>query len=136
MGSAPDWQSALAERLRDVDVDLLNPRRDDWDFSWEQRASHPQFRAQVTWELDGLERADVIAIYLAPGSSAPISLLELGLFARGGRLIVCCGEGFYRLGNVELVCERYGATLVRELDALAAATRERLDGGSALAVAE
>ena len=34
-------------------------RRDDWDGTWAQESSHPRFREQVEWELDGLERRRV-----------------------------------------------------------------------------
>ena len=34
-------------------------------------------------------------------------MLELGLFANSGKLIVCCPDGFWRKGNVDIVCERY-----------------------------
>ena len=51
-------------------------------------------------------------MYFAPKSRAPIRLLELGLFARSGRLIVCCGDGFWRRGNVEVVCARNGVPML------------------------
>jgi hypothetical protein len=38
---------------------------------------------------------------------APITLLGLGLFAKSGKLLVCCPEWFWRRGNVEVVCARY-----------------------------
>ena len=126
MGAAVDWQAALTARLADLDVDILNPRRDEWDASWVQRITNPDFRGQVEWELDGLDAATVIAMYLAADSKAPISLLELGLYARSGRLVVACPEGFYRRGNVEVVCARYGVPLVATPVALEAAVRARL----------
>jgi hypothetical protein len=105
MGVADDWQRRLIARLED-DVVALNPRRESWDASWRQSIDEPKFREQVEWELDGLERADVIAMWIAPGSKAPITLLELGLFARSGKVIVGCPDGFWRKGNVEVVCAR------------------------------
>ena len=50
----------------------------------EQEADEPEFRRQVEWELGALESADVIVMYFAPGTQSPISLLEMGLHARGG----------------------------------------------------
>jgi len=120
MGAAPDWQAALAARLPE-DVIVLNPRREAWDASWRQAIDNPEFRAQVEWELDGLERADVIAMWFAAESRAPITLLELGLHARGGRLVVGCPEGFWRKGNIEVVCARFGIPLVGDWEAFAAA---------------
>jgi len=32
----------------------------------------PQFRGQVEWELEGLERASVVAMYFAPATRARI----------------------------------------------------------------
>jgi hypothetical protein len=126
MGGAEDWQSVVAARLADLDLVILNPRRDDWDASWRQSLDDPQFRAQVEWELDGLERASVIGLWLAPATRAPISLLELGLSARSGKVIVGCPDGFWRKGNVEVVCARHGIPLVADFDAFVAAIRARI----------
>jgi len=94
MGNATDWQAALtvalAARLADRagHVVMLNPRHDAWDASWRQTIDELRFREQVEWELDGLDRADVIAMWFAAETRAPITLLELGLHARGGKLVV------------------------------------------------
>jgi hypothetical protein len=42
-----------------------------------------------------------------PDTKSPISLLELGLYASSGKMLVCCPEGFWRKGNVDIVCEKY-----------------------------
>ena len=125
MGSAEDWQACIATALQDTDLTLLNPRRDHWDSSWEQRLSNPQFREQVEWELDAQEQAAMIAMYFAPSSQAPISLLELGLFADSGKLVVCCPDGYWRKGNVEVVCDRYNIPLAASLDDLIAAIQTK-----------
>lgn len=125
-GTAEDWQTTLTAALADLDVVVLNPRRDEWDASWRQSIDEPRFRGQVEWELDGLDRADVIAMWFAPETRAPITLLELGLHARGGKVVVGCPDGFWRRGNVEIVCARFGIPLVGEWDAFVAAVRARL----------
>lgn len=120
-GAAEQWQERVVKALSDVSgIVILNPRRDDWDDSWEQRAGNPQFFEQVAWELDMLDAADVVAMYLAPDTKSPISLLELGLCARSGKLMVCCPSGFWRRGNVEVVCQRWNIPLVETLDDLIA----------------
>lgn len=127
MGKAEDWQSIVTNGLADVDeLIVLNPRRDAWDASWEQSIDNPLFVEQVTWELDAQERATVILMYFAPTTKAPITLLELGLFAQSGRLIVCCPAGYWRRGNVEVVCARHRIPMVADLPALIAAAKERL----------
>jgi hypothetical protein len=118
LGQAEPWQAEVERALADLPIIILNPRRDDWDASWPQRADHPQFREQVEWELAAQERAGLIAMYFAPDTQAPITLLELGLFARDGRLIVCCPDGFWRKGNVDIVCQRYGVPQAEDLAAL------------------
>jgi hypothetical protein len=80
----------------------------------------------VEWELAGLEQATVVAMYFAPSTKAPITLLELGLCARSGKLVVCCPDGYWRKGNVEVVCRRYGVPLLATLADLLAEVRRRL----------
>jgi hypothetical protein len=126
MGSAVDWQAALTARLPEGVV-VLNPRREAWDASWRQAIDEPPFREQVEWELDGLDRADVIAMWFVAETRSPITLLELGLHARGGRLIVGCPDPFWRKGNVEVVCARHGIPLVGEWEPFVAAVRGALE---------
>ena len=126
MGLAEPWQAQVEHALADLDVVILNPRRDEWDASWEQSIRNPQFRGQVEWELAAQEQADVVAMYFAPATKAPITLLELGLAARSGKLVVCCPDGFWRKGNVEVVCDRYRIPLVADLTSLIAQVRGRL----------
>ena len=86
----------------------------------------------MSWELDMLDAADIVVMYLAPDTKSPISLLELGLYARSGKLKVCCPDGFWRIccpegfwrrGNVEMVCRRYQIPLFETLEALIADLR-------------
>lgn len=107
MGLAHDWQEEIVQQLQNYDVVLINPRRANWDSSWKQDKEHPEFRAQVEWELNGLSTADYIVFYFDSETKSPISLLELGLHADGGNVFVVCPDGFWRKGNVDIVCERY-----------------------------
>ena len=118
MGKSEDWQTKVSAILSDRPYTILNPRRDEWDSSWVQRIENPQFYQQVNWELDALNKADIIILYLLPDTKSPISLLELGLYASSGKLLVCCPEGFCRKGNVEIVCERYNIPLYEKLNDL------------------
>ena len=116
-GNAPDWQKELAAKLKDTRIILLNPRRDNWDKNLRQDCRESAFRHQVVWELAAQEVADICVYYFAPGTMSPISLLELGLFK--GKAVVCCPEGFWRKGNVDIVCETYDILQVDTLDELA-----------------
>lgn len=116
IGNSEDWQSIVKEEFLDSKINILNPRRDAWDSSWEQQFSNPQFYQQVNWELNALERSDVILLVLKANSKSPISLLELGMFAASKKVVVCCEEGFYREGNVQIVCDRYNIPYYTHLD--------------------
>lgn len=129
-GAAPRWQDDVIAALADTEIMVLNPRRADWDPEWSAVPRHPELEAQVAWELEGLERAELVAMVFHPGSFAPVSLLELGLHARGGRLLVACPRGYWRKDNVDLVCERYGVPQVGSLPELIAEIRRRLVGGA------
>jgi hypothetical protein len=117
MGAAEDWQSVVPKHFEDkANLVFYNPRRDDWDSSWEQKESNPQFNYQVNWELDKLSKSSYIFMYFSPETKSPISLLELGMFAHYPGMIVCCPDGFWRKGNVEVVCSRFGIPIYNTLE--------------------
>lgn len=128
MGRAEPWQAAFVEALSERDALILNPRRADWDASWAQTIEHPRLREQVEWELQALEDATLILMYLQPGTQSPISMLELGLYARADphKLIICCPEGFWRKGNIDVTAAKYGVAVVETKAALIAAALARL----------
>lgn len=119
-GQSFDWQQTVIDYIskRNSEAVIFNPRRKQWDSSWKQDISNPQFKEQVTWELDALDLASVILMYFDPATKSPISLLELGLYASSGKLLVVCPDGFWRKGNVQIVCARYNITLFNSLDEL------------------
>lgn len=116
MGVAEDWQSTIGEWFLSMGWNVFNPRRTDWDSSWIQSYENPQFNQQVSWELNALDKSDVILMYLDPNTKSPISLLELGLHATSKKLYVVCPDGFYRKGNVEMVCSVYDIPLFNTLE--------------------
>ena len=120
-GTAVDWQADFTHLLQvaNLDFDVLNPRRKQWDSSWKTTTDNPLFVEQVSWELEGLERADYKIFYFAPNTLAPITLLELGLYGRQDYSIVCCPKDYWRKGNVDMVCQRYGIRQVIDIQALA-----------------
>ncbi len=118
MGNSEDWQFKVKDFFLTKDVDIYNPRRASWDNSWVQEFENPQFYQQVNWELNALEKADFIILNLLPNSKSPISLLELGLFAKSGKLLVCCPKEFYRSGNIQIVCDKYNIPLFTDIDEL------------------
>lgn len=124
MGTAEDWQKWVEGEFVNDNLIILNPRRDHWDPTWEQSINNSKFKEQVEWELEGQEDSDVIAMYFDPKTKAPITLLELGLFHK--KMIVCCPAGFYRKGNVDIVCNRYKVPLVTNLPDLVSAVKAKI----------
>ena len=118
MGVAEKWQEKVIAALSDKPIRFLNPRRTDWDSSWSQDIHNEQFVEQVTWELNSLEIAQIVIMYFDPNTKSPISLLELGLHAKEQKLVVLCPEGFWRKGNVDVVCEYYSINQVDTFDEL------------------
>lgn len=112
MGAAVDWQTALAKELENEKIVFFNPRRDDWDSSWEQTIENDKFKEQVLWELNHLKNADIIVMYFDPNTKSPVSMAELGLFINNPNLIVCCPKGFWRKGNVDIICQEYSVKTV------------------------
>lgn len=125
MGAAIDWQATAIDAFSKLSVTVFSPRRKDWDSSWIQDINFAPFREQVEWELDMLDNATVIMLFFAGGSLSPISLLELGLYAKSGRLVVGCPPDFYRRGNVEIVCKRLNVPIYNTFEELLQET-ERL----------
>lgn len=125
-GKAVNWQKQFEEAFADEDVVIYNPRRDDWNSSWVQSIENDQFRKQVEWELSALSSAGTIAMYIDPITRSPITLIELGLYATSGKIIVCCPKGFYRKGNVDIVCEKYAIPQADNLEDLIWIVKERV----------
>ena len=118
-GKSIDWQKTLIGELNSCDtvhpIIVYNPRRDEWYSS----EDHDEINKQVNWELSHLEDADIIVMNILGNSKSPISLMEIGLFAKNHKLIVFCNPNFYRFYNVRIVCERYNIPLHTTNDILA-----------------
>lgn len=119
-GEAVDWQSDIITALAPLflDIVILNPRRDTWDPTWDQNDSNPEFVRQVNWELDAMDKADMIVMHFAPNTKAPVAMLELGLYADKNKMVVCCPDRFWRKGNVDIVCKRNKIEVVDSVEGL------------------
>ncbi|MBN2664774.1 MAG: nucleoside 2-deoxyribosyltransferase domain-containing protein [Bacteroidales bacterium] len=124
--TAENWQENVISKLKSFDVTILNPRREEWDSSWVQSIENDEFKIQVNWELEALEKADFILMYFDPKTKSPISLLELGLFAKSGKMVVCCPVGFWRKGNVDIVCQKYNVLQFDNIDEIIEFAKKKL----------
>jgi hypothetical protein len=95
---------------------VLNPRRADFDVTQEQSINNEYFSDQVNWELDEIEQAHIAFMNFDPATKSPITLAELGYLIGlqhshissdvKQEIIVCCPDGFWRKGNVEIMVDR------------------------------
>jgi hypothetical protein len=125
-GMAEDWQSPVVDRLRDLDVVVFNPRRGAWTPGTPLESEPEELRRQINWELDAIERSDLMAFYFATGTKSPISLLELGLIAGRKQAVVCCPPGFWRKTNVDVICDRFDIQQVHSLKDLVDEIKEKV----------
>lgn len=117
MGKAEDWQASLINSVNHRYALMMNPRRDDWDSSWEQSIDCEAFKHQVNWELDALDTADLIVFYFDPYTISPITLLEFGRMSESYKnILVCCPRDYFRRGNIEIVCHRQKIPLVEKFE--------------------
>lgn len=115
MGKSRDWQTEIKEWFsgKEGRYLLYNPRRESWN-----GGAGGEMEYQVSWELEHLEKADYIIMNILGTSKSPITLLEMGLHARSGKLYVACEPDFYRYDNVRITCNYYGIPLYSSLEEL------------------
>jgi len=120
MGDAENWQQDVISRFAGIEeMVLLNPRRSKFTDAMEQ--------AQIEWELEAMDDADLIFMWFPKESEAPISLLEMGLYLRSGKLLLGVEVGYYRQRNIELTARRYNVTVFYSLDDLVQQVKNRLN---------
>lgn len=100
-------------------IAVFNPRRDDWNNEWNNTKHHPLLNEQINWELDHLEKSDIVVFNFEENTISPITLLELGLFSHSNKIIVRCPENYFRVENVTQVCKRYNILMVNSIEELA-----------------
>lgn len=107
-GDSENWQEQVIERFTfNPNIKFYNPRRKNWD----KNASEDELVYQIQWEQEYLDKADLIIMAISDDSKSPISLMELGLYAKEQKMIVFCNPSFYRYMNVKLTCEKYNIPL-------------------------
>lgn len=126
MGSAIHWQTRLVSFLQDLPITVCNPRRGHWDTTTTPREKDEAFNRQVQWELSALETVSVICFFFDKNTKSPVTMLELGLWARSGKVVVCCDSGFWKSGNVHITCRRYGIPFVERFEDMEKLIREKL----------
>jgi len=126
--TAVDWRLRLTTQVLDLPVTVINPHRSDWDSTWREEPDFPQFREQTQWELSMLAKADIAAIYFAPGTPAAVTLFELGSCLQKGSegVVVFCPDSYWKRGNVQLICEAYNLVCCKTFEEFVTAVRTKL----------
>lgn len=122
MGAAEEWQDIfiqIADKEFYGDWAIFNPRRKEWDSSWKQSITDPQFYQQVDWELTWLQRSTHKIFYFAPNTMSPITLMELGKFGSRIASYVICSPEYQRRGNVEVFCHKFQVPMFENLEEVA-----------------
>ena len=112
-GDSEDWQTKICKLIEECTTNskpiaVYNPRRDDWPEDDQTKL----IEEQIKWELEHMDKADLILMNICGDSKSPITLLELGIHSKENKLIVFCPDNFYRFDNVKVTCERYGVPLI------------------------
>lgn len=132
MGKAKPWQADMEKTFKKDKVTFFNPLREDWDSSWNQSIEDDNFRTQVLWELDHLLAADIVVFFIQGDTKSPITLMEIGLMALLNKhdinkVLICCEEGFWRRGNVEVMAYKFNIPLYDNIKDLKDALRELIE---------
>lgn len=120
MGEAVQWQQRMALELSRYPITVTNPHREQWDKNKDSMGE------QIDWELAALDQADVVCFFVDVATKSPVTMLKLGLKTDSDKIIVCCGEQYFRSTNVYLTCKRYGVPVVKTFAELSIATTKML----------
>ncbi|KAF2710310.1 hypothetical protein K504DRAFT_259157 [Pleomassaria siparia CBS 279.74] len=127
MGNAIQWQPHLTKLLSPLDITVCNPRRGTWGTGKTKEERDEQFSIQVEWELCALERVDVICFFFDKNTLSPVTMLELGLWAHSGKVVVCCDKDFWKAGNIHHVCNKYNVPFVKHYADLLPLIQQKLE---------
>ena len=128
MGKAVEWQLLMANLLSDLPITVCNPRRPgEWDTTISKEAKNEIMLEQVTWELAAMEKADVICFFFDVDTNSPVTMLELGLWLKSGKVVICCNGGYHRNANIKITCGKYGVPVVETFEELVPKVRQMLE---------
>ena len=93
----PDWQAEMVESLKDLEINLYNPRRTNWVYGVDS------LEEQVKWEHEALREADAILFWFPSETLCPITLFELGAMTMTNKIIfVGVSPEYKRVRDIEV----------------------------------
>ena len=94
----PPWQNLMVDLLKDTELVLFNPRRDDFDTS-----DASMTEQQIQWEHKYLKLATARMFWFPNETLCPITLFELGKYLLSGDpLFVGCDPKYQRKIDLEI----------------------------------
>ncbi len=94
----PNWQMVMVELLKDTNLVLVNPRRDDFDVN-----DPTMTEKQIKWEYNYLKLAAGRLFWFPCETLCPITLFELGKFIEKAEpLFVGCHPDYQRKKDLEI----------------------------------
>lgn len=94
----PNWQSDFLDKIKNLNILCLNPRRQDFD------VTNPNMEIeQIEWEFQHLQAANAIVFWFPEETLCPIVLYELGFWINTTKpLIVGCHPNYKRKRDIEI----------------------------------
>ncbi len=72
ISNCKDWQCELKDYLKDEDVVLFNPRRDNFTLNKKNSMK------QIEWEFNSFKKSNAVSFWFTHETLCPITLFELG----------------------------------------------------------
>ncbi len=94
--NCPDWQTEFVCMMSDTNVVFFNPRRESFDITKSLSS-----KDQIAWEVEHLNRSEVVIFWFPEEGNCMISLFELGkTLGKGIPCIVGVEPGYIRALDV------------------------------------
>lgn len=108
-----DWRLDFYHRFEQSDVTFISPRRDPFADPELDPASHA---AQVGWDREAIDIADIVVFWLGEGLSNQAARVEMGYaIGKGKTVVIGAEEGFLGLEHLSAFS---GIVLSSSLDGL------------------
>lgn len=98
ISNCPDWQKEFIQYFKQTSLTIINPRRYDFDV-----ADTSMEEEQIKWEHEHLEKSDIISFWFPKETLCPITLYELGKYAKSQKdIFVWVEDNYSRKRDVEI----------------------------------
>lgn len=94
-----NWQAEVAEKIKDLDIVVYNPRRKNWN----DNDKALQEVVQIKWEFESLRKSTFISFWFSYETVAPITLFELGTWSASSTpILIGAHPEYVRRRDIEI----------------------------------